>query len=99
MPSPAVVIATGISQVSGRRSVSTPKTGWTTDDNRVAARVMPDTATYPSPRSATRNGTRAGTQPWYTSTHAWPIVIRPGGPVRPGLHPAPPETDPHVYVR
>jgi hypothetical protein len=64
MPRPAVVIATGISQVSGRRSVSTPNTGWTTDESRVAASVMPDTATYPRPRSATRNGTSAGTLPW-----------------------------------
>jgi len=79
IPSPAVVMATGISQISGRRSVSTPNTGWTTEDSKVAAKVILDTATYPSPRSATRNGTSAGTLPWYTSTHAWPTAISPIG--------------------
>ena len=32
---------TGISQGSGRRSVSTPNSGCTTEDSRVAASVMP----------------------------------------------------------
>src|SRR5690349_6626825 len=79
MPSPAVVMLTGISQVSGRRSVRMPNTGCTTDDNSVAASVIPEIATYPRPRSATRNGTRAGTAPWCTSTHACPIAISPTG--------------------
>ncbi|WP_165961041.1 hypothetical protein [Actinocrispum wychmicini] len=41
---PATIIPAGTSQGAGRRSVSSPNTGWATDDNRVAARVIPAAA-------------------------------------------------------
>ncbi len=38
---------TGMSHGIRHRSVSAPKTGWTTDDSSVAASTTPETATYP----------------------------------------------------
>lgn len=44
MPTPASRVLTGSSQGIARRSVSTPKTGWATDDSDEAASTMPETA-------------------------------------------------------
>ncbi len=44
-----------------------PKSGWTMEELRVAARTSEPAAASESPRSETKNGTRAATAPWLRS--------------------------------
>ncbi|RPK38954.1 hypothetical protein EES37_22785 [Streptomyces sp. ADI91-18] len=43
-PTPAAAVLSGISHGIGRRSASTPNSGWTTEDSSEAASTMPDAA-------------------------------------------------------
>ena len=41
--------------------------------SRAGAKTRPAAAVYEKPRSATRNGSRAGTTPWQKSIRKWPM--------------------------
>src|ERR1035441_2312708 len=61
----------------GRRSERWPRAGWTSDESSVAARTTPPAAAYVRPRSAMRNGSSAGTAPWFMSLTTWPAASQP----------------------
>ncbi len=43
------------------------------DDVALSAKTRPAAAVYEKPRSATKNGNRAGTTPWQKSIRKWPM--------------------------
>src|SRR5215831_9709309 len=76
-PAPATATPAGSSQGAGRRSVSWPNSGWSTDDDTVWARTNPAAAAYDRRRSRMKKGSMAGTAPWLRSTLKWPADSRP----------------------
>src|ERR1035441_7337875 len=61
----------------GLRSERWPRAGWMNDESSVAARTTPPAAAYVRPRSAMRNGSSAGTAPWFMSLTTWPAASQP----------------------
>src|SRR4051812_13612933 len=72
IPIPPSMTPRGMSAGRGFWSEKWPKSGCTIEELRVAARTRKPAAAKESPRSATRNGTRAATAPWLTSVKRCP---------------------------